>query len=1161
MRRKDGIQMSSKKRIRNLAHFTSLVSLSAAEKGKKIFRIFKVYHPLLEAQLDIEVKEVSASYHILEKFMDLIVCGKKEDRNPSVARVRNKDELLALLGINYEGYEIASLYFDDLVNEGHFDVRENGIFPLDCAELSIDTVDLENLYNSLKEDSPESDEAAEEKENVKLEYKYTEKMQYEKKLFDQYSLEFMPEEFYGQERYLTVSPEQKMKNDGEKDAVWLSPGIKMVDIATAISESLDSVVESDVSFVDRGIPSGTHRITLAPDTVPSLIFLPYYLVVYKGDEGELSFAVHEALHGGEVEWMSQKYNGAEDEKNEYLYAKNLISSICRKQENCTVYSPIFADWPLKIGGRIAYEYGYRVGDDGNYVWQMQPWQLPAILKKCENAGQRLWVEFALESDVSVLDSYEAGRLVRAVFPEDLREKINEALKTEPLRQDNTEEETALYNARDLFIKNSGKAEDALKNLSETSDEANFLLGRLYLENRHRLDLDLSVEHFKKAREMGYIPAAYFLCIALIKRDGADAFEEIKNVLAEDEPNGFAPTLYALSRLLREEDPEKAETLREKAEISGYFCGDTEDILCADISKIEDELEKIKVQEEAEKAAKQRAQEIKEALTRIEEATDKKDAEAAAERKENSEETPKTPYNEPHFSEEVDKTVSFGENLSLNADEIIKTAAENYKKKEFSDEEYQKIARRLWGEYTTEELEALGDNPKKHLYGTIALAPKRRYPGLYSFCGRKPLSFNKRSVALTYGDFAEYLKVTSSDFLKTLPYIDAEDFFARDPDPFSKIIPEYKNAPKINDRHDLSYRYAPLSAYLEDPQFEELRNWFMSVFEDKNRYSSIRERKKLHLFENPTQNAAIMLFWKNLFSYIHSREEDAVFEKFGETLTQSGEISQLIKNADLLLSENGITAAEEILRKMPPVSGHAAFLTAQINRRRGDAEKYTENLLLARSFCSPYAFDITDNAFCYGDFKEFSSVYRISEYIGKYDAEDSDISSYFDSVLDYDDDDNYTEDDALAASFLNARKLFLWALGSALKKELENTPFLPALTHCGGNGFAVAAAHGGVVAAEKLAEKFLKAKNYAAAENCLTFAASRGNISAAKALVNFYLTAENWNPKKACYVLDRICDVDSAAMALYVLLFKSGLDTEINEYREIVQVTRNIFSKF
>ena len=38
--------------------------------------------------------------------------------------------------------------------------------------------------------------------------------------------------------------------------------------------------------------------------------------------------------------------------------------------------------------------------------------------------------------------------------ESLREKINEALKTEPLRQDNTEEETALYNARDLFIKNS-----------------------------------------------------------------------------------------------------------------------------------------------------------------------------------------------------------------------------------------------------------------------------------------------------------------------------------------------------------------------------------------------------------------------------------------------------------------------------------------------------------------------------------------------------------------------------------------------------------------------------------------------------------------------------------------------------------------------------------
>ena len=583
--------MSSKKRVRNLAHFTSLISLSAAENGKKIFRVFKVYHPLLEAQLDIEVKEVSTSYHILEKFMDLIVCGKKGERNPSVARVKNKDELLALLGINYEGYEIASLYFDDLVNEGHFDVRENGIFPLNCAELSLDTVDLESLYNSLKEETPEGAENGEEKENVKLEYKYTEKIQYEKKLFDQFSLELMPKEFYGQEGFLAVSPE-KMKKDGEKDAVWLSPGIKLVDLATAISKTLDRVVESDVSFVDRGIPTGTHRITLAPDASPDLIFLPYYLVVYKEDDGNLSFAVHEALHGGEVEWMSQKYNSAEDEKNEYLYAKNLISSICRKEENCTVYSPIFADWPLKIEGRIAYEYGFRVGNDGNYVWQMQPWQLQSILKKCENEKQRLWVEFALESDVSVLDSYEAGRLVRAVFPEDLREKLNEALEKDPQRQDNTEEENALYIARDLFIKNSEKAEGALKKLSETSDEANFLLGRFYLENRNRIDLDLSVQYFKKAREMGYIPAAYFLCVALIRKDGANAFEEIKNVLSEDEPNGFAPTLYALSRILQNDDPEKSENLRAKAEEMGYINQDAADILCSDISKIEDELEKM-----------------------------------------------------------------------------------------------------------------------------------------------------------------------------------------------------------------------------------------------------------------------------------------------------------------------------------------------------------------------------------------------------------------------------------------------------------------------------------------------------------------------------------------------------------------------------------------
>ena len=310
-----------------------------------------------------------------------------------------------------------------------------------------------------------------------------------------------------------------------------------------------------------------------------------------------------------------------------------------------------------------------------------------------------------------------------------------------------------------------------------------------------------------------------------------------------------------------------------------------------------------------------------------------------------------------------------------------------------------------GEYTPEELETLTGNPQKHHYNTTAFVREQRYPGLCSnSCNRKPLSFTNHSVALTYNDFAEYSKVTSVDFLKTLPYIDAEEFFALDPDPFSKIIPDYKNSPKISDRHDLSYRYAPLSAHFEDLEFEDLRKIFISTLEGKARYETVKILKLKHLFENPTQNAALMLFWVNRQMY-NTRDEDNVLKSFKETLAQNGEISQLLKKADLSLSQNDTKAAEEILRRLTPVSGHAAFLAAQINRRYKDTEKYTENLLLARRFCSPYAFDITDNAFPYGDFKEFSSVYNLSKRIGKYSAEVSDILSYFDIVFDsaYNDD--------------------------------------------------------------------------------------------------------------------------------------------------------------
>ena len=109
--------MSNNRKIRNLAHFTALIPELSEEKKGELFRVFKVFHPVLEAETDIRVREVSSSYHILEKYMDLLVCGTKENRNPNLARIKDKDQLLSLLGINYEGYEIASLYFDDLVNE------------------------------------------------------------------------------------------------------------------------------------------------------------------------------------------------------------------------------------------------------------------------------------------------------------------------------------------------------------------------------------------------------------------------------------------------------------------------------------------------------------------------------------------------------------------------------------------------------------------------------------------------------------------------------------------------------------------------------------------------------------------------------------------------------------------------------------------------------------------------------------------------------------------------------------------------------------------------------------------------------------------------------------------------------------------------------------
>ena len=391
-----------KNRKTEKSHFDMANRISHQLQEGELYRLFRVYHPVYEISVNIETRLVEENYHIIEQYMDKLVCGYtgkggsagQDEAGDETAYVRNKDEIFELLGLDKQAYEIADRFFEDLVRDGHFEVREDRIIGKRTAV-----------------------------DSLKLQKRVTSKTDKARKLFDHYSKQLMPGEFYDLRKYARSRDNIDEGSKIVKYSVWLDPDIAVdpVDVEQAIRGTAADY--SGSTAIDRGLPQGYKDLTIAEGEEVRCAYYPYYLAVIKIGNG-FAYKAYRIDSGREIKWIGDQYRTAE-----YARARERIRvlSDCREE---SVRNPLNDNFLLTEGGEPSEENGVvRDEDTGNYVWTLQDWQLRDLLGLGEDKMfKRPVCLMVANNDTACLDHFEAGKIVRIIKTAEQETLLKEAVK-------------------------------------------------------------------------------------------------------------------------------------------------------------------------------------------------------------------------------------------------------------------------------------------------------------------------------------------------------------------------------------------------------------------------------------------------------------------------------------------------------------------------------------------------------------------------------------------------------------------------------------------------------------------------------------------------------------------------------------------------------------
>ncbi len=369
----------------------------------RLYRLFRVYHPVYELPLEISVAHADESYHIIERYMDRLICG------PSGADkriyIRDRQELYALLGLDADAWKVAEVFFEDLKRDGHFAETVQGILPEGPAY-----------------------------ESVKQQKRVTNTTASLKKLVDAYDGSLMPVEFYDLKAFAWTPEEADDEDDELKEAVWLPMGyITEPDVMARRVSGRDYTGEHE----KYRLPTGAAGQTVAADCEELeelLQYIPYLLAVYRLPGGRMRYVAYRPDSGEEIPGFGDKFAAA----GYAAAAAELLQGLSQVRETKNdVRNPLCTALRLReSGGGIPAGSGVTPDGDENYSWQLQDSQLPVILGLQQ--GERFYRTGAYRianGAVSCCGTKQAGRLVYVHKTEAQKQLLLEAVKEPEKREE------------------------------------------------------------------------------------------------------------------------------------------------------------------------------------------------------------------------------------------------------------------------------------------------------------------------------------------------------------------------------------------------------------------------------------------------------------------------------------------------------------------------------------------------------------------------------------------------------------------------------------------------------------------------------------------------------------------------------------------------------
>lgn len=362
--------------------------------GEELYRLFKIYHPVYEIEVNIETETVDETYHIIEKYMDKLICGYTEgtERKAGSVLIGNKDELFALLGINGEAYEIAEKFFFDLFEAGHFEITPMGLRSKEPA------------FRSLK-----------------LDRRVSEKTQMEKKLFDVFSMELMPAEFYETARYSvdSLTAEYSDFSDGAllcEDTV----GARSVSHIENMVNNTDYV---NMERIERGLPEGYKKMSVSAGGQAEVAFFPYYLAMFRKGT-DYVYRAYRIDNGAEIPWMTVKYASSY-----YGSAVERINGLSASTTRLSFENPICRNFSFCKSGEPDDDNNvFKNQETGNYSWHPTDEQLADVLGLSEDKKLKKSACYNIANrSVTALGKGDMGKLVEIRATDEQKELLQNCM--------------------------------------------------------------------------------------------------------------------------------------------------------------------------------------------------------------------------------------------------------------------------------------------------------------------------------------------------------------------------------------------------------------------------------------------------------------------------------------------------------------------------------------------------------------------------------------------------------------------------------------------------------------------------------------------------------------------------------------------------------------